>query len=910
MKMSYFKSLGVCCGFLATFFLTSLDANAQCTADPGCAADIASAEYATVIAADAFCCDTTWDGVCQSAYDTIGGQPNPAPECAPDCPDGTNIGDTCNDGNPETFGDVVGADCICAGSTDLGNQVCEGAEPIACGASVSGSTVGALADVAPFCGTGDGTGGGRWYTYTSSDLANVTLSLCSGTAFDSKVRVFTGACGVLVCEAGNDDACALQSEVTFEGAADVTYYILVHGFSAAAGSFELNVSCESACPDGSFIGDSCDDENPNTFVDVIGEDCVCAGVEDLGNQICEGAEAIACGASVSGSTVGALPDVAPTCGTTNGTGGGRWYAFTADVSGSASFDLCAADYDSKIRVFSGSCAELVCVGGNDDNFAACGSAASFVEAPVVAGETYLVLVHGFGSSAGNYTLTVSCEVGCPSGGFLGDACNDGDPFTIGDTIDENCDCIGTPADGNEICFNAETVSCGSVVTGSTVGASVDVAPTCLTSSGTGGGRWYAFSSATDEEVTFSLCNSDYDSKIRVYTGACDALVCVTGNDDFCALQSQVTTATAAGVTYYVLVHGFSTAEGNYELAVTCAVTFDCPALEANVGDACDAEGNEGVIDENCDCVPVGCTADGGTLVYTGSQSFCVGTGTPTGANVTVTGASGSLQRWALINSAGDIVETRGNNSQFNLDVYPAGDYSIRYIRFEADANININNISQVGDLSGCFDLATNSVNLFLREEPNGGTLTALTPTSVCANSGAATSIQVAVSGNTGENFRFGLTSQAAGNQVISVNASGGFNLNGLAPGNYNVAHISYQQGVSVVGVQFASELSGCFDLSNLISVTINSCNAIDLSSSPNPTAGQSFVTFTNAVEEYATLEVYDMSGRMIERLFNQVTTPGQEYRLEFNANNLPNGVYLYRLTTDSEVIVDKFMIAR
>lgn len=61
--------------------LLSIDASAQCTADPGCAADPASAAYATVISNDPFCCNSTWDAVCQNAYDAAGGLPNPDPAC-------------------------------------------------------------------------------------------------------------------------------------------------------------------------------------------------------------------------------------------------------------------------------------------------------------------------------------------------------------------------------------------------------------------------------------------------------------------------------------------------------------------------------------------------------------------------------------------------------------------------------------------------------------------------------------------------------------------------------------------------------------------------------------------------------------------------------------------------------------
>jgi hypothetical protein len=62
--------------------------------------------------------------------------------------------------------------------------------------------------------------------------------------------------------------------------------------------------------------------------------------------------------------------------------------------------------------------------------------------------------------------------------------------------------------------------------------------------------------------------------------------------------------------------------------------------------------------------------------------------------------------------------------------------------------------------------------------------------------------------------------------------------------------------------------------------------------------------------ERATLEVYDMNGRLVEGLFSGMAEGGVEYRVDFNGLDLPNGVYMYRLTTEKETIVEKFMIAR
>jgi len=70
------------------------------------------------------------------------------------------------------------------------------------------------------------------------------------------------------------------------------------------------------------------------------------------------------------------------------------------------------------------------------------------------------------------------------------------------------------------------------------------------------------------------------------------------------------------------------------------------------------------------------------------------------------------------------------------------------------------------------------------------------------------------------------------------------------------------------------------------------------------------VTFETVVTERTLLEVYDMNGRNVSTLFNQVANAGQEYRIDFDGSALPNGVYIYRLTTENEVVVEKFMIAR
>ncbi len=83
-----------------------------------------------------------------------------------------------------------------------------------------------------------------------------------------------------------------------------------------------------------------------------------------------------------------------------------------------------------------------------------------------------------------------------------------------------------------------------------------------------------------------------------------------------------------------------------------------------------------------------------------------------------------------------------------------------------------------------------------------------------------------------------------------------------------------------------------------------------MSTHTNPSNGPSAVHFITATTGRTMLELFDLSGRKVFTLFNQDTDEGQEYRLNFDGTYLPNGVYIYRLTTGNEVIMEKLMIAK
>ena len=181
----------------------------------------------------------------------------------------------CDDADPdvgpsqdESCGDGVDNDCSPA-TSDLCNDLCPGAFELFAGDDEAGTTVGATFDAAPFCGTSN-TSPGVWYRYTATG-GDVTASLCDQADFDTKISVYSGACGELSCVTGQDDdfGCAdvLTSEVQFDSVYGAEYLILVHGFASSVGDFTL--SLDEPDPDADDDGDpdatDCDPADPTVY---------------------------------------------------------------------------------------------------------------------------------------------------------------------------------------------------------------------------------------------------------------------------------------------------------------------------------------------------------------------------------------------------------------------------------------------------------------------------------------------------------------------------------------------------------------------------------------------------------------------------------------------------------------------
>lgn len=150
----------------------------------------------------------------------------------------------------------------------------------------------------------------------------------------------------------------------------------------------------------------------------------------------------------------------------------------------------------------------------------------------------------------------------------------GTASNCGTTTIECLSCTAPLAPANDLVCNATPISCGQIISGTTVNATNNGTGengTCSVSQ-TQPGVWYRIT-GTGQIMTAYLCNTVWDSKISVFSGtSCSTLTCVGGNDDYgptCATSSaSYQWLSVNGLNYYILVHGYSSSSA-FQLGLTC-----------------------------------------------------------------------------------------------------------------------------------------------------------------------------------------------------------------------------------------------------------------------------------------------------------------------------------------------------
>ena len=311
-----------------------------------------------------------------------------------------------------------------------------------------------------------------------------TFSTCEASEYDTQLRLYSGD----HLQAGsaeiaiNDDACNLQSVIT-ETLSPGDYTLVVEGFSDRnAGMYTLVTSCTPVptavltCPSHTWVG----------------------------------------------TTAGAEPG-----GTSPS--GHNWFELSVPVARSYRFSTCnTAAFDTVLHIFLGShlAEDATIVATNDDNNASgCTGFTSQLDVTLEPGE-YTLVVEGFGSAEGSFTLTTTCGAPVSSGELFCDTQVTGDTTNSINVVGE---------DSGEHFYDLTVLSTEAGV------------------------------------YTFSTCEgSSYDTRLRLYMGSHLAAESVelANNDDACGLQSEITMELEPG-SYTVVVEGFRNDEGSYTLATVC-----------------------------------------------------------------------------------------------------------------------------------------------------------------------------------------------------------------------------------------------------------------------------------------------------------------------------------------------------
>ena len=107
------------------------------------------------------------------------------------------------------------------------------------------------------------------------------------------------------------------------------------------------------------------------------------------------------------------------------------------------------------------------------------------------------------------------------------------------------------------------------------------------------------------------------------------------------------------------------------------------------------------------------------------------------------------------------------------------------------------------------------------------------------------------------------------------------------------------------------DIDGSFEYSDIVEVSFNlTLSTFELFQNyPNPFNPETVITYQLPVSSFVTLRVFDVLGKEVVTLVNEVKDAGQ-HKIKFDASKISSGVYFYSLQTGSFYSTKKLMVLK
>ena len=159
------------------------------------------------------------------------------------------------------------------------------------------------------------------------------------------------------------------------------------------------------------------------------------------------------------------------------------------------------------------------------------------------------------------------------------------------------------------------------------------------------------------------------------------------------------------------------------------------------------------------------------------------------------------------------------------------------------------------------------------------------------------------------NSHFEIERSAANSEWTNIGSVRG-NGTTLSAMNYTYTDRSLNTGIYNYRLK-QIDLNGSFEYFNLNNeVNIGVPSAFELSQNyPNPFNPSTTINYDLPMDGLAVLRIFDVSGREVSTLVNEIQTAGY-YTVNFNGSNLSSGIYIYTLTAGDQTITKKMLLVK